>query len=195
LIASVLVGDTQRVRVEARLPEPAVPGFDYLFSFEVLEHIDDDAGALRAWLTHLKPGGMVLCSVPAERRRFNATDLLAGHFRRYDRADVEDLVSTAGLRLVELHSCGAPVTWAIERMRLALCTLRLRRAGLRVEDLQLGDPARTAKSGSERGLETLLFPFYASPLGRASLQLASVVQRRFYATDLGVSYLFVARKP
>src|SRR5215468_8157830 len=34
--------------------------FDLVCAFEVLEHIEDDAGALKEWLGALRPGGWVL---------------------------------------------------------------------------------------------------------------------------------------
>jgi SAM-dependent methyltransferase len=39
--------------------------FDYLFAFEVLEHIEDDQAALRDWTRYLKPNGRFLLTVPA----------------------------------------------------------------------------------------------------------------------------------
>ena len=71
--------------------------FDVLCSFEVLEHIEDDLGELQRWVTHLKPGGMVIVSVPAHRHRFAAADEGVGHFRRYDPVDLVDLLESAGL--------------------------------------------------------------------------------------------------
>ena len=45
----------------------------------------------------LRPGGWVLVSVPAGRNRMGAADLRAGHFRRYDREDIEAVLTGAGL--------------------------------------------------------------------------------------------------
>ena len=71
---------------------PALRGrFDLLLAFEVLEHIEDDPGALSAWAAFLRPGGRVLLSVPAHARRWTASDTWAGHYRRYDRTDFEAL--------------------------------------------------------------------------------------------------------
>src|SRR5262249_52808029 len=64
--------------------------FDVVCAFEVLEHVEDDVGALRSWQRHLAPGGSLVVSVPAGRARFGPSDARQGHFRRYDR---EDLVS------------------------------------------------------------------------------------------------------
>ena len=62
--------------------------FDLVCAFEVLEHIEDDVGALRAWADPVGPGGHLLLSVPAGPERFGPMDELVGHFRRYDEEDL-----------------------------------------------------------------------------------------------------------
>ncbi len=63
----VLAGD-ERFSIEASVPDGPAESFDLLTAFEVLEHIEDDAGALASWLELVKPGGQILISVPAHRR-------------------------------------------------------------------------------------------------------------------------------
>jgi SAM-dependent methyltransferase len=167
--------------------------FDLLCAFEVLEHIDDDASALRQWLEHLRRGGLVLLSVPAGSSRWTVTDLLAGHFRRYDRADVISLADVAGLELIELSTYGWPATWMIERARLAVRTLQLRRRG--GQELRPGDVERSHASGADRRLEARLYPLYSTRPGRALFAGAARLQRLFYSTDWGISFLLLARKP
>ena len=48
--------------------------YDYLFAFEVLEHINNDAQALTEWTKYLKKGGKVLISVPAHMRKYSKDD-------------------------------------------------------------------------------------------------------------------------
>ena len=38
--------------------------YDVLLAMDVLEHIEDDIGALSQWLTHVKSGGYVLVTTP-----------------------------------------------------------------------------------------------------------------------------------
>ncbi len=104
--AGVVVEDMDAVDDEQR--------FDMIGAFEVLEHIDDDVGALREWASRLAPDGFVLLSVPAHRSRFGASDVRVGHFRRYDRADVLSLVAGAGLCLDGLWSTGWPAGHVLE---------------------------------------------------------------------------------
>ena len=62
--------------------------FDLVCAFEVLEHIVDDAGTLTQWVEHVRPGGQVLVSVPADPHRFGPWDELVGHVRRYTIDDL-----------------------------------------------------------------------------------------------------------
>jgi 2-polyprenyl-3-methyl-5-hydroxy-6-metoxy-1,4-benzoquinol methylase len=57
--------------------------FDAIYLFDVLEHITDEDGFLRAALFHLMPGGRLVINVPAGQWAFSAYDVAAGHVRRY----------------------------------------------------------------------------------------------------------------
>ncbi len=190
----VLAGD-ERFSIEASVPDGPAESFDLLTAFEVLEHIEDDAGALASWLELVKPGGQILISVPAHRRRWNVTDVLVGHHRRYDRADVEGLLRGAGLRIDKVWTIGWPASWFVERARILAKTIQVRAAGVDVEAIARGDSVRTQQSGIDRSLEMRFFHLYSNPMGCLLLRGAARFQRRFYDTDLGISYLAVATKP
>ena len=57
----------------AALPA-ADASIDLAVAFEVIEHIEDDAEALRLWREHLRPGGWVMLSTPPFQSRFGALD-------------------------------------------------------------------------------------------------------------------------
>ncbi len=194
-IAAQVLAEDARFRIEAEVPAGPAASFDLVIALEVLEHIEDDAGSLAAWLELLKPSGRVLISVPAHRDRWNVTDALVGHYRRYDRADVESLLRGAGLRIDALWSIGWPASWVIERARIVVKGAQARREGVDIASIERGDSARTRDSGIERSLETRFFPFYSSAVGRLALRSAAKMQRRFYGTEWGISYLAAATKP
>jgi 2-polyprenyl-3-methyl-5-hydroxy-6-metoxy-1,4-benzoquinol methylase len=91
--------------------------FDLVCAFEVLEHIDDDESALRAWRDRLEPGGHLLLSVPAHRDRFGACDVAVGHYRRYDRADIEAVLRATGFDVQWVRGYGAGLGHALEAWR------------------------------------------------------------------------------
>jgi SAM-dependent methyltransferase len=107
------VGDLGRV-LDVRVEELPPGDFDLVCAFEVLEHLEDDLAALRAWQAQLRPGGSLLLSVPAGRDRFGPTDVKAGHFRRYDADDLRALLAEAGYADVAVRAYGFPVGYALE---------------------------------------------------------------------------------
>lgn len=79
------------------------PGsIEYVYSLNVLEHIDDDAAIARAWYELLKPGGRLLVYVPAFQLLYGPMDRKVGHVRRYRRSDLRDVLEGAGFVIDQL---------------------------------------------------------------------------------------------
>ena len=93
----VLEGDAEA------LPEGLGRQFDSVLCLNVLEHIDDDARALRGCLAALEPGGHLLLLVPAHPALFGAVDELGGHVRRYGGRQLRETLQAAGFAVVELR--------------------------------------------------------------------------------------------
>lgn len=86
-----------------RVPEPLPGRFDVIGMFDVLEHIEDDRGALDWVSEQLEPGGIIVLSVPAFQFLWTEQDEAAHHFRRYTQ---EQLLRTVPPSLsVEHISC------------------------------------------------------------------------------------------
>lgn len=71
--------------------------FQLVVALDVVEHLDDDAAALREFMRVLKPGGHLLLTVPAYQRMWSAHDEALGHRRRYSRNGMVAAVRGAGL--------------------------------------------------------------------------------------------------
>lgn len=80
------------------LDDVADASLDYVYTLNVLEHIDDDAAAMRALAAKLRPGGRLFVYVPAFPVLYSSMDRKVGHVRRYRREGLGALVATAGLR-------------------------------------------------------------------------------------------------
>ena len=65
--------------------------YDVLLAMDVLEHMQNDAGALSHWLTYVRSGGYVLVTVPAFQWLWSYHDERLGHVRRHTRSTVECL--------------------------------------------------------------------------------------------------------
>jgi SAM-dependent methyltransferase len=68
-------------------------------AMNVLEHIEDDAQALRDLAGALAPGGRIVLWVPAYMQLYGEFDRKVGHFRRYIPETIRSAVEGAGLRV------------------------------------------------------------------------------------------------
>jgi SAM-dependent methyltransferase len=108
------------------LPE-AVPleagAWDAVCLFDVLEHVDDEAGAVAACRRLLAPRGRLFVTVPAYRWLWSRHDELLGHRRRYTARRLRGAVEAAGLaveRLTYFNTLLAPAVMAVRLARAAL---------------------------------------------------------------------------
>jgi SAM-dependent methyltransferase len=82
-------------RVEA---VPLASGsLDVALVLDVLEHLDDDAAALREAARLLKPTGLLLVTVPALPSLWGGQDIVAHHRRRYTKRTLRNVFARAGL--------------------------------------------------------------------------------------------------
>lgn len=88
-----------------RLPYRAE--FDVAGAFDVIEHVDDDGAVLAEIHAALRPGGMVILSVPQHMFLWSRFDEVGGHCRRYKKAGIERLVEQAGFEIVRSTSFNA----------------------------------------------------------------------------------------
>lgn len=173
---------------------------DLVLCMEVLEHIEHDRAAFEE-LVRLTDRYLLL-SVPAKRRLFGPSDVLAGHYRRYDRADLDALVQHDDMRIVRVVNYGYPFTnlsrILLERgSRKALEARAQREAQEAREDtaqaeLSSADKAELSKTSGIHGfklgslvrkidLETWMWPAYQ-------------ISRLFNRSDFGEAYLVLLER-
>jgi SAM-dependent methyltransferase len=76
---------------------PVAPGWaDVVLLLDVIEHLDDDVGALRAARTLLRDGGTLVVTVPAYAWLWSGHDVALGHRRRYTARGLGVTVERAG---------------------------------------------------------------------------------------------------
>ena len=82
--------------VAASLEEIPDGSVDYAYTLNVLEHIEDDRKAIADLYRCLKPGGRILVYVPAFQILFSQMDDHVGHFRRYRRKPLIQVLRSVG---------------------------------------------------------------------------------------------------
>jgi SAM-dependent methyltransferase len=73
--------------------------FDLVCAFDIVEHVDDDASALREISRVAKPDATILISVPLHPARWTAFDDFVGHRRRYEPETLDETLAQHGLSI------------------------------------------------------------------------------------------------
>lgn len=71
--------------------------FDVIICLDVLEHIATDTATLKTINRLLKPNGQLILTVPAYPQLFSYWDKILGHYRRYNRKQLYNLITKSGL--------------------------------------------------------------------------------------------------
>lgn len=77
--------------------------FDTVFALNVVEHIEDDRLAVANCYKLLAPGGHLVLLMPAYQFLYNGFDKGLGHYRRYTRGSMSELLSARLKVLKILH--------------------------------------------------------------------------------------------
>lgn len=139
---------------------------------DVLEHLDDDAAALREMIRLTRPGGLLLITVPALRWLWSDWDVVLHHRRRYDRAGLLDLVRQPGVEVLRCTFMNTALLAPIGLVRLGRKLRPPRPGARRLEDHVPG-----------RMLNALLYHFLTVP-----------ACWEWFRPPIGVSLLAVLRR-
>jgi SAM-dependent methyltransferase len=169
-------GEIRNIRVE----ELAAEQFDLVCAFEVLEHIEDDAAAVKDWASRLRPGGHLLLSVPAFQRRFSIGDEMMGHYRRYDPPAMADLLASCGLTDITMRLYGFPLCYLLDGPRDYIRKRQLGGASASLAERTAASGRFLQPSGRHVGAltQTVTAPFRAVQRGFPNLGTGLVVRAR-----------------
>ena len=161
------------VQADARdLPYDAA--FDAVGAFDVIEHVTEDEAVLASIRRAVKPGGIVVVTVPQHKWLWSGTDQQAMHKRRYTRSELSAKLRAAGLELVR---CTSFVTTLMPVMVVSRLTKR-----------------PSAAAGAQTDLYELEISGVANGLCAAAMRIDEALIGMGLSLPVGGSLLAVARK-
>jgi SAM-dependent methyltransferase len=146
---------------------------DGVLACDVLEHVEDDVGLLKSLRDALRPGGLLVGTVPAYELLWSGEDFVSGHLRRYTRRSLRASLGDAGYEVV----------WASY-----FNTLLFPLASLVIMSKRLFRPRAMYRSNVEP------LPARQNALLRAVFERERWLLRRV-RLPFGLSVIFVARPP
>ena len=171
--------------------------FDVVTAMDVVEHIDDDAAAMREIARVLRPGGALLATVPAYKSLWSEHDVALPHYRRYTAHSLRRLIGGAGLSVVKMSyavSALFPAIWAYRSVNRMIGRMR-GAANVTSTNGRIAPPAVAASSGSDHAPQADLVQVPAAINSiLLGLQKAEASFVRRSALPFGVTVVAVARK-
>jgi SAM-dependent methyltransferase len=169
--------------VQGNLEQPGFGiQFDVIGAFDVVEHLSDDLQVFRSIHSMLKPGGMLLLTVPAHQSLWSYFDEVGHHCRRYEPADLRGKLTQTGYEIEFLSEFMAsiyPLLWLVRRIKS-----KWRRT----------DSSNSDASDRELSLEELrIVPFVNGLLTFLLAQEAKLIKSR-RALPFGTSIIVAARR-
>ena len=156
------------------LPGECVDGITLL---NVIEHIDDDASALRQTFRLLRPGGVAVIEAPAGPGLYDVYDKHLMHFRRYRMPELLSKVKSAGFQILHQSHLGFFIYPAF-----ALVKKRSRRYLSASADIQRQVVASSIQTVKD------------NKLMHAVMRLENAM-RKFVSFPAGVRCFIICRKP
>lgn len=91
-------GHQSKYATALRLPFPSA-SFSAVLLLDVIEHIKNDIAVIKEVKRVLKPGGVIIITVPALQLIWSAHDVGQGHFRRYTRSRLKLLAGKNKMKI------------------------------------------------------------------------------------------------
>ncbi|CCO09090.1 class I SAM-dependent methyltransferase [Desulforamulus hydrothermalis] len=144
--------------------------FDLVICLDVLEHLADERAALAELTRVVRPGGVVVVSVPAFNWLWGEHDILNNHYRRYNYGQLNRLVKEFPLsieRTTYFNFFLLPIVWAVRQFKNSLPGFLNKRT-----DLYLGSGRLNRLFYQVLKIEQLILVFCNLPVGVSQVLVA-----------------------
>ncbi len=108
--------NSKQIFVEHKSLDELKGKFNTVFCLDVLEHIEDDLGALKHIYNLLLPGGYLVISVPTNLKEWRWDDDFYGHYRRYSKIELKEKLCSCGFTPLVFWDFTYPVFWIMRRI-------------------------------------------------------------------------------
>ena len=165
--------DVEFIQMNA-LAIPVIDEFDLVGAFDIVEHVADDEGVLRAMRRALRRGGGAIISVPQHPWLWSGADEIAHHQRRYRRGELETKLRRNGYDVLFSSSFTAIL---LPLMAASRISARLRpRAGDVEREFALAPKANAALLAVLRAEVRLTLAGARWPVGGSRVVVARAVE-------------------
>jgi SAM-dependent methyltransferase len=175
-----------RYLVQAMSLPFAPNSFDIVTALDVIEHVDDDLATLRELYEVMRPGGLLVISVPAYKQLWSYWDDILGHRRRYTTGSLRQVAQTAGFRVRKVSYSNATILAPVMLVRAV--------KGLRHHAVQRAYAQGFTAEPSTPETDFIRVPGWLNHLMTGYYHLESRTVRN-YNLPFGLSVVCVAQKP
>jgi SAM-dependent methyltransferase len=172
--ARIRLPSVEFVQVDAR-DLPYESAFDAVGAFDVIEHITEDERVLTSIHRALKPGGVLIVTVPQHQWLWSWTDEQARHKRRYGRQELTDKVGAAGFEMLRATSFVTTLLPLLCLSRFAIRRERSAISGIDLSELEISQTANAVCGAAMRIDEALVGAGLSLPVGGSLLAVARKV--------------------
>lgn len=147
--------------------------FDVVLALDVLEHLDHDSKGLKEAARMVRPGGLLLVTVPALPSLWGSQDVVSHHRRRYTKRTLLDVYDRSGLpspRVTYFNTFLFPLAAGVRWTRRALGTADRARSDF--DDAQPGlvnDLLESVFAAERRVIPHVNFPIGVSLLATTTI--------------------------
>lgn len=160
--------------------------YDAVIACEVLEHIGDESAFLGKIHGLLNPGGQLILSVPARKKLWSDHDEIAGHFRRYEKKEITDLLSRQNFKRIDVVAYGYPFINALRMARIVLAKWQYAEKNAWSRERKTKESGLGPAGLLARSIGLLINPVSAYPL--------CLISKLFNGTDWSEGYLVISEK-